>query len=81
VWFAAGIAAMRRRGESLPRRLRLGQLLARRHGGAPQITSSWETSVIKHLQHYKGYPSEAGRAEADAGDRAMQRQSFRGLDR
>jgi TonB family protein len=33
--------------------------VARRHGGAPQIASSWETSVIKHLQHYKGYPSEA----------------------
>jgi periplasmic protein TonB len=31
----------------------------RAKGGAPQIASSWESSVVKHLQRYKRYPSEA----------------------
>jgi periplasmic protein TonB len=28
-------------------------------GGAPQIVSSWQSNVVKHLQRYKRYPSEA----------------------
>lgn len=28
-------------------------------GGAPRIASSWESSVVRHLQNYKRYPSEA----------------------
>jgi periplasmic protein TonB len=31
----------------------------RAKGGAPQIVSSWQSSVVKHLQRYKRYPSEA----------------------
>ena len=32
---------------------------ARVKGGAPQIATSWETSLIKHLEQFKRYPSEA----------------------
>jgi periplasmic protein TonB len=31
----------------------------RAKGGAQQIAASWENSVVKHLQRYKRYPSEA----------------------
>ena len=31
----------------------------RAKGGAQQIASAWENSVVKHLQRYKRYPSEA----------------------
>ena len=31
----------------------------RAKGGAQPIASSWETSVVRHLQRYKRYPSEA----------------------
>ena len=31
----------------------------RARGGAQQIASAWENSVVKHLQRYKRYPSEA----------------------
>jgi protein TonB len=32
---------------------------ARVKGGAPRVSASWETSLIKHLQQFKRYPSEA----------------------
>ncbi|HEY2530747.1 MAG TPA: energy transducer TonB [Xanthobacteraceae bacterium] len=32
---------------------------ARTKGGAPRIERSWETNLVKHLQAYKRYPSEA----------------------
>jgi periplasmic protein TonB len=32
---------------------------ARTKGGAPQVSASWETSLIKHLQQFKRYPSGA----------------------
>ncbi len=31
----------------------------RAKGGAPRIASSWESSVVRHLQRYKRYPSAA----------------------
>jgi periplasmic protein TonB len=31
----------------------------RAKGGAQQIATAWENSVVKHLQRYKRYPSEA----------------------
>jgi len=32
---------------------------ARVKGGAPQIATSWETNLVKHLQQFKRYPSGA----------------------
>jgi periplasmic protein TonB len=32
---------------------------ARVKGGAPHISSSWETSLVKHLEQFKRYPSGA----------------------
>jgi protein TonB len=32
---------------------------ARIKGGAPQVSASWETSLVKHLQQFKRYPSGA----------------------
>lgn len=32
---------------------------ARIKGGAPQVAASWEASLVKHLQQFKRYPSEA----------------------
>jgi protein TonB len=32
---------------------------ARVKGGAPQIATSWETSLVKHLEQYKRYPADA----------------------
>jgi periplasmic protein TonB len=32
---------------------------ARVKGGAPRIESSWQTALVRHLQQYKRYPSEA----------------------
>ena len=32
---------------------------ARVKGGAPQIATSWETSLVKHLEQFKRYPSAA----------------------
>jgi protein TonB len=32
---------------------------ARVKGGAPRVESSWQTVLVKHLQQYKRYPSEA----------------------
>jgi protein TonB len=32
---------------------------ARIKGGAPRVEPSWQTSLIKHLQQYKRYPSDA----------------------
>lgn len=32
---------------------------ARVKGGAPRVESSWQTGLVKHLQQYKRYPSEA----------------------
>lgn len=32
---------------------------ARSKGGTPRIARSWETDLVKHLQAYKRYPSEA----------------------
>jgi len=32
---------------------------ARVKGGAPHVATSWETSLIKHLEQYKRYPSDA----------------------
>lgn len=32
---------------------------ARTKGGAPHIESSWQSSLVHHLQHYKRYPSDA----------------------
>ncbi len=32
---------------------------ARVKGGAPRIEPSWQTVLVRHLQHYKRYPAEA----------------------
>jgi periplasmic protein TonB len=32
---------------------------ARVQGGAPRVETSWETGLVRHLQQYKRYPSEA----------------------
>jgi protein TonB len=32
---------------------------ARVKGGAPRIESSWQTALVRHLQQYKRYPSDA----------------------
>jgi protein TonB len=32
---------------------------ARVKGGAPHIATSWETSLIKHLEQFKRYPGDA----------------------
>jgi periplasmic protein TonB len=32
---------------------------ARIKGGAPRVASSWETSLVKHLEQFKRYPSDA----------------------
>jgi periplasmic protein TonB len=32
---------------------------ARVKGGAPRVESSWQTALVRHLQQYKRYPSEA----------------------
>jgi protein TonB len=32
---------------------------ARVKGGAPHVATSWETSLVKHLEQYKRYPSDA----------------------
>ncbi len=32
---------------------------ARTKGGAPRVESSWQTVLVKHLQQFKRYPSEA----------------------
>jgi len=32
---------------------------ARVKGGAPRVEPSWQTGLVKHLQQYKRYPSEA----------------------
>jgi periplasmic protein TonB len=32
---------------------------ARTKGGAPTVAPSWETGLVKHLQQYKRYPSDA----------------------
>ncbi len=32
---------------------------ARIKGGAPQVSASWESSLVKHLQQFKRYPSGA----------------------
>jgi protein TonB len=32
---------------------------ARIKGGAPQVSASWETTLVKHLQQFKRYPSDA----------------------
>jgi protein TonB len=32
---------------------------ARIKGGAPRVEPSWETALLRHLQHYKRYPSDA----------------------
>lgn len=32
---------------------------ARTKGGAPHITPSWQTSLVRHLEQYKRYPSSA----------------------
>jgi protein TonB len=39
---------------------------ARVKGGAPRVEASWETSLIKHLNQFKRYPSEA-QAHGDQG--------------
>jgi protein TonB len=39
---------------------------ARVKGGAPRVSASWETSLIKHLQQFKRYPSDA-QARGDEG--------------
>ena len=31
----------------------------RAKGGAPHIEPSWQSSLVRHLQHYKRYPSDA----------------------
>jgi periplasmic protein TonB len=35
------------------------QTAARVKGGAPQVAASWQTGLVRHLQQYKRYPSEA----------------------
>ena len=32
---------------------------ARTKGGAPQVAPAWQTSLVRHLEQYKRYPSEA----------------------
>ena len=32
---------------------------ARAKGGAPRVAPSWETGLVRHLQQFKRYPSEA----------------------
>jgi protein TonB len=32
---------------------------ARTKGGAPRVESSWQTALVRHLQQYKRYPSDA----------------------
>lgn len=32
---------------------------ARIKGGAPQVSASWETTLVKHLQQFKRYPGDA----------------------
>jgi len=32
---------------------------ARVKGGAPHVATSWETSLVKHLEQYKRYPGDA----------------------
>jgi periplasmic protein TonB len=32
---------------------------ARVKGGAPRVESSWQTALVRHLQQYKRYPSDA----------------------
>jgi len=32
---------------------------ARVKGGAPRVESSWQTALVRHLQQYKHYPSDA----------------------
>ena len=34
-------------------------MAARTKGGAPRVEPSWQTGLVKHLQQYKRYPSEA----------------------
>ncbi|HXQ82868.1 MAG TPA: energy transducer TonB [Xanthobacteraceae bacterium] len=34
-------------------------MAARVKGGAPRVEASWQTGLVKHLQQYKRYPSEA----------------------
>ncbi len=34
-------------------------MAARIKGGAPHVAPSWQTELVKHLQRYKRYPSEA----------------------
>jgi protein TonB len=35
------------------------QTAARVKGGAPRVVSSWQTGLVRHLQQFKRYPSEA----------------------
>ncbi len=34
-------------------------MAARTKGGAPQVVPAWQTSLVRHLEQYKRYPSEA----------------------
>ncbi len=34
-------------------------MAARTKGGAPQVAPAWQTSLVRHLEQYKRYPSEA----------------------
>jgi len=36
-----------------------GRRRPRIKGGAPQVSASWETTLVKHLQQFKRYPGDA----------------------